>query len=366
MLSVKIPRSKALKTGKPDIFASEYMPEPLISLGYNFFYTKNREKLQVASSLPTSLKDIYLVVNDFTPTHPETNVLKEFEDHISRNHIKYPVNIIMLQVWEMLHECKLVSTKSTLVLGGDPYDAIVPIMSSSDKSTCHTVLKNKIVTVNKTKDIPTSKIVDQTDNTNVVLDEKLFETIKQKIDLIIGKETSRTSTEQDMYEILLRELLTAMKVLKPGGHFICLIKDMFTSMTIKILLLMRQVFKEMYVYKPHASSSHEADRYIICKGYEPNETLLTGISKVLEKVNKTLPKDQYLYDIFPEFEIDQVEEINDLRHANSMLIKREYQIVNKMYEFLQEKNYYGTKYHTYLTNQSESCKKWIQQYLSRK
>ncbi|UJR28824.1 hypothetical protein I4U23_010048 [Adineta vaga] len=77
--------------------------------------------------------------------------------------------------------------------------------------------------------------------------------------------------QENIQEILSKQLylcqfLTALTILRPGGHFVCKLFDVFTPFSVGLVYLMYRTFHHISLHKPVTSRPANSERYIICKG----------------------------------------------------------------------------------------------------
>ncbi|CAF3536035.1 unnamed protein product [Rotaria sordida] len=76
--------------------------------------------------------------------------------------------------------------------------------------------------------------------------------------------------QENIQEILSKQLylcqfLTALSILRPGGHFVCKLFDLFTPFSVGLIYLMYRTFNQISIHKPVTSRPANSERYIICK-----------------------------------------------------------------------------------------------------
>ena len=81
--------------------------------------------------------------------------------------------------------------------------------------------------------------------------------------------------QENMQEILSKQLylcqcLVALSILRPGGHFVCKLFDLFTPFSIGLVYLMYRSFQQVAIHKPNTSRPANSERYIICKWRRPD------------------------------------------------------------------------------------------------
>ena len=70
-----------------------------------------------------------------------------------------------------------------------------------------------------------------------------------------------------MYNHLVGQILTALNVQKDNGTFILRIEDCFTDASVKMLNILGNCYKEVFMCKPLFSRSFNNERYLVCKSF---------------------------------------------------------------------------------------------------
>ncbi|CAF2119309.1 unnamed protein product, partial [Rotaria magnacalcarata] len=78
-----------------------------------------------------------------------------------------------------------------------------------------------------------------------------------------GQENIQEILSEQLY---LCQFLTALSILRPGGHFACKLFDVFTPFSVGLVYLMYRTFNQISIHKPVTSRPANFERYIICKG----------------------------------------------------------------------------------------------------
>lgn len=105
--------------------------------------------------------------------------------------------------------------------------------------------------------------------------------------------------EQEAYKLVLGEIITALKVQKNNGNFVLKIFESYTKSTIKMIELLREFYKEVYICKPYTSRISNSEKYIICKKFIKSKLTSPVIKKLEEMITKINKNEQYnILDIF--------------------------------------------------------------------
>lgn len=76
--------------------------------------------------------------------------------------------------------------------------------------------------------------------------------------------------QENIQEILSKQLylcqcLVALMIVRPGGHFVTKLFDLFTPFSAGLIYLMYRCFDSICIFKPNSSRPANSERYLICK-----------------------------------------------------------------------------------------------------
>ena len=76
--------------------------------------------------------------------------------------------------------------------------------------------------------------------------------------------------QENLQEILSKRLylcqfLTALGILRVGGHFVCKLFDTFTPFSVGLIYIMYRSFDQVCIFKPNTSRPANSERYLVCK-----------------------------------------------------------------------------------------------------
>ncbi|BFZ07757.1 hypothetical protein BsWGS_10796 [Bradybaena similaris] len=96
--------------------------------------------------------------------------------------------------------------------------------------------------------------------------------------------------QENIQEILSKQLylcqfLVAISILRPGGHFVCKLFDMFTPFSVGLVYLMNMIFDNVAIFKPVTSRPANSERYIVCKYMKNNND---AVLKYMQAINVDL------------------------------------------------------------------------------
>lgn len=83
-------------------------------------------------------------------------------------------------------------------------------------------------------------------------------------------------------KVVLAELLTALKALAPGGHFVCKIYDTFSHITQSMIYICVQAFKDVTIVKPIRSRIVNSERYLVCKFFKKDDDKVDLFIEILK------------------------------------------------------------------------------------
>ncbi|XP_022920203.2 cap-specific mRNA (nucleoside-2'-O-)-methyltransferase 1 [Onthophagus taurus] len=93
---------------------------------------------------------------------------------------------------------------------------------------------------------------------------------------------------ENLQEVLSKQLYTcqclmALEIVRPGGHFVTKLFDLFTKFSVGLLYLMHQCFEYVAILKPNSSRPANSERYLIGKYLKHTKTT-SIIKKYLNKI----------------------------------------------------------------------------------
>ena len=215
---------------------------------------------------------------------------------------------------------------------------------NSKKSNSSTIYMNSIKSIEKTihENNEYSNLITANGNLNLDIDEN-FE-------------------EQKSYQLILGEIITALKIQAHNGHFILKIFETFTIPSLKLIYILTYFYKDMYIYKPYFSRMSLSEKYLICKNFKydwkKDNTILTQKIKNLEQCLRNMDSSKYVYDIFPDMILPS-SFLNKFKFINIKLANMQQIMINEIIKYIKENNYFGDKYHEYREKQIEASKWWI-------
>lgn len=161
--------------------------------------------------------------------------------------------------------------------------------------------------------------------------EYIFRHTPNGVHLVMADGGFSVENNENIQEILSKQLylcqcLTALKILRPNGHFVCKFFDIYTTFSIGLVYLMSRCFKKIAIIKPNSSRPANSERYLVCKWKktddDDDDDITLSILKHLNQINKILNQ-------LPKHEDNDVLELVDDEH----LLKQ-----HKYLEYMRQSN----------------------------
>jgi len=387
--------SDNLKTSSSnDILLSSTINIPLISLGFHNFLHRTKSAMSITNKLQTK-NEFYYIINPFEHIIPNyEDSLKNLTEHYLGIKDANPAifSSSFYKMWEILYLFGIADKKelsyASLVNsdGGESFiqavinyrekfgsgvsnDKLfnVSIQTEKEKYTDNQFLGNK---TNTTKTTKKAKSYTAKDNISKINTLKLFkkdiEQSKKYLDLVTADAELEWENinyqEQEGYQLILGEIVAALRVQAKDGAFILKIFETFTIPSIKMIYLLSSFYEKTYIYKPYYSRASESEKYVICKGFKYDQkkdaSELNVKLKSLEKVLEGMNSNNFLYDIYydmslPNGYLDKFKFMN-IKIANPQQI-----MINEIVIYIKENNYFGEKYHKHRDQQIQATKWWV-------
>lgn len=360
---------------KFDLVKSKYYNEPLFSLGYHYYLKQVRQKLNSDDLIN---RNFYLVLSNFEINVPEyeddlEKLLKKklkLENFYSRDFFK---------VWEILSYFDILSDGSmkTLCLSenggfisGINYFREYYFSNKSDKLSYEFKGKKeefklkdtKFNKLDKNKPLESfetsNSLLTVTDINKFIKDNKLL-----NIDLITCNGSDKD--EIYLYKYLLSNILLVLKVQSKNGNFILRLNDIYTNFTLKMINILHDCYKEVYICKPLFSRDYTNEKYLICKNLNMSDkdknNLISKIEKILNDFNKS---NLVITDLISD-KVYEIEEIKDIVFINNNLSNNEHNNINKIIDYRNKKNYFGEEYNKFRNNQIKNTDWWFNTFIKK-
>ncbi len=389
---------------KDNIILSSTINLPLTSLGFHTFIHRTKNAMSITNNLQTKNK-FYYVVNPFE------HVISNYDDSL-KNLTKHYLNIkedtpeilsrAFYKLWEILFLFGVADQKELTyaALAEGPGAFIQAVINYRQKLgsgikndkifgvTIHPE-KGKYIEMGKqfmgfyNKKVPGFLNIHETvstaesakhnakDNGDITqvktigLFKKDIEKSKAFADLVTADGgfdwDDENFQEQEGYQLILGEIVAALRVQAKGGHFVLKLFETFTIPSIKMIYLLSSFYEETYIYKPYFSRASNSEKYVICKGFKydqkKDEALLDKKIKPLEAILESMNSIKFVFDIFPDMDLPS-DYLDKFRFINIKIANPQQIMINEIVKYIKENNYFGDKYHMFREKQIEATKWW--------
>ena len=171
--------------------------------------------------------------------------------------------------------------------------------------------------------------------------------------------------ESFSYKYLVSNLLLVMKLQNKGGKFILRLGDIYTSFTVKIINILNDCYKEIYLFKPLFSREYTNEKYLICINFILSDKDKTNLTSKLEKLLDEFNKNKFVITDFITSKNYDSDELKDIINLNNLLSNNEHNNINKIIEYRNKKNYFGEEYHIYKENQIKNSDYWYDTFIRK-
>ncbi len=167
--------------------------------------------------------------------------------------------------------------------------------------------------------------------------------------------------EQEGYQLILGEIIAALRVQAKSGHFVLKIFETFTIPSIKLIYLLSSFYEETYIHKPFFSRISNSEKYVVCKGFKYDQVkdsvLLDKKIKTLENILEGMNSMKFVFDILPDLDLP-ADYLDKFKFMNIKIANPQQIMINEIVKYIKENNYFGEKYHMFREKQIEATKWW--------
>lgn len=340
-------------------------PYPQGPYGFHHFIHQSREKLSL-TSIFKGKKKVYKIYDEFNENIDEHDVtiasssLTYFKDNTTT------LTKSFFKMWEILMTFDLFNnTKASNITSlsddGETLRAISYFrkMFSTNSSDTYIVLNDKNNAVKSSKNITVhnGSIVDPSTSS-------LFGKTSNKMDVVIANFSTKTVLqEQEGFPVFVSQILYCFMHLNKGGCAVIKMYEMYTDITVKLLLILRKCFDHMYIYKPYTSVKTSPEKYVVLKNYNGFEN--AAMIKTFTSLRTASIEKKYVNDFFPDIVIPKHFK-NEILTSNIELGNRTFKCINDIIGFINRENYRGDEYNERRNIQIRSTNFWIETFYSDK
>ena len=332
---------------------------PLTNLGYIYFLKRGRHDFKQIIDKSQSSNEFYYVVNPFETNNVPNNLLSSLK--IKSNDIENISNNFY-KLWEMLVLLNIakINNLTYVSIYDDSNDFMRAVMNYRSKFNNS---KNKYFSINNELHKRTSFQGVVHYSVKSITDFNSDHSINPAY-LVTANGSKNLSIDDDLeevksYELILGEIIMALKIQDKNGHFVLKIFDSFTILTIKLLYIVSSFYKKTFVYKPFYSRSVNTEKFVIFSDfkYDTKDKTLKKHLDTMIKCYKKIDKNKYIFDMFPDLQLPN-NYIKEMKFINSKISNLQQIMISDINVYVNEEVYFGDKYHNYKKNQNEASKWW--------
>lgn len=380
---------------KLDFSFKSTIPYPKGMYGFQHFLHQSRQKLRDQVKKFEGKKQVYTVCDKFN------DIIDDYDDTIKSSAEKLFGETIIsknfYKMWEVLCVFDLVKASSVSCnlaeLQGEYLQAILLFQNkyigskSSGNHYCISFNHKSIGKSSINSSLSKHKNVEVFDDypknfdkeyygdlTNVDIRNKFINFVKNKADIITANNTFQWSDdvlqEQESFPIILADFITTLHVQKKGGHFICKFYETFTELTIKLIILMSEMYNNTYIYKPLISEKYSPEKFLIFSEFKDDskkKQLITNLESLLNNIIINIEKKppNFINDYFLSYEVPKIVKLLFIE-SNNHINNGVYQNINEIVAYINRENYRGDEYQQRRDEQIIGTKFWISHFLQDK
>lgn len=386
---------------------------PKFSLGFHHYIHMNKNKMEIVNQFKDK-KKVYHVMNKFERYidnydndigHFSTNYLeidKNMPDILSRGFYK---------LWEIIHMFDIIPLKGkftsahlaegpgsfiqatmffrdkyadnskndkfyAITLHPDDEDGHVPELEKQfvnyyDQEKPRRFIQHKTVSSQIAGSYDNKDNGDLTDPKTVLLFGGQLS--DEKIDFVTadgGFEWSNENTqEQEAFRLIFAQIYTACKISNKSANFVCKFFETFTDSGSKLLYLLTQFYKKVYLVKPLTSRPSNSEKYAVCIDFKftSSDQKYKSIMKELTDMHKILHQNKEMNVVGLWDQIILPDRFkHGLIHCNQRISNKQIKNINEIVQFINDQNYYGDNYQMHRQMQIDASKYWIKMFMPDK
>ena len=155
------------------------------------------------------------------------------------------------------------------------------------------------------------------------------------------------------FRLLIAESLAALYTQREGGTFILKIFDIFHEKTLRLIILLQKVYKQIYIIKPITSRPANSEKYLVCTGFHQDKA--TQLQHVLEKC---LENEEKAADILKTHIPMSTKIIQDIIYYNTYFVLRQVHSIQKTLKLIQDQ----VDTTEFLNANKRKCQDWCNKY----
>lgn len=178
---------------------------------------------------------------------------------------------------------------------------------------------------------------------------------------------NENTQEQESYMLIFSQIISALKLQKKKGNFVCKFFETYTIPSIKFISVLQQFYEKINIVKPLTSRLSNSEKYVVCLNFkfDPTDSLYLKMIKKLEKIHLSAHSNKILnlIDIFPKYNLP-TDLLNYIVFMNIEIANIQFKNVNDIIKFINAQNYYGDVYQMRRDLQIHANKYWISRFFT--
>jgi hypothetical protein len=174
---------------------------------------------------------------------------------------------------------------------------------------------------------------------------------------------NENTQEQESLMLIYGQICTALIIQEDGGTFVLKLFETFTTVTLKLITILNQLYSEVIIVKPLMSRDSNSEKYLICKnfkGFDKNIKIIKQLLSILKQWKKNMQGS--LIDI-NNIDLDE-KFINMIIALNTEIANRQIESINKIFIFIKKQDYYGQDYNNFKNSQISTSSYWTKLFLT--
>jgi hypothetical protein len=310
---------------------SKFQVQPIGSLGYTYFFHQSYENFKKIKND----REIYWIVNGFeiylSKQEIKNELINKLNKYFGDLDSTVLLNPLFLQMWELLISHNLLDEKNTKI-------HIVSNLEKVVKGTIDSFVNKKI------------------NNSTVSYSKNDY-----NLGIFTYNNFQTTLDQEALYfPILLKNVNELLKGLKNGGNLIISLNDTYTVLTVKLICILKCIFENVIIHKPHYVRPVISDKYMVCINLSDKN--YNKISKKLDKLCEKIDDSTNIVDIMSDIDIP-IEILKSMAFINKRLGILQHTYQNKMITYVESGDYFGDTYHDYSDMQQLSTEYFVSTFL---
>jgi hypothetical protein len=373
---------KSIFQSNNNVIFSENMEFPSFEYGFHHFVHQSKNYLNDETKKFEGRKKVWNVLNRYETsidnhTQSISDISKKYFSEFSKIDI---MSNAFYKSWELYTYFEMIDTKKENFTSAHLFDGLGNFSQStilfrdvfckkslSKNDKCNLFDNEKIKNVDDTE--IDKKFEDFYEKEKRIIKNKTLN-LKQKCDFVTADggftELNENLQEKESPKLLIYEIISAIKLLKKGGVFVCKFFETFTKTSLKIITILTELFENIYFIKPLMSKSSSNEKYAVCLNFAHGENdkeyknILESLEKIYEKMNKMNDKEN-IVNIFSEYNVPQNISIM-ATNMNISLSNSNFKQIGRIIKFIRNQVYSGEEYHENRDEQIEGTKYWTSLY----